>query len=738
MLPVALMAKVISGQVCGTEGEVVSFANVVLYQKQDSIHLSSTTTNTDGYFEINVKDIEQCFLQVSHVGYQTQNVAINDSILKIVLMPTLLSEVIVTADMIKKDASSEVYYITDSLRKSSANTLQLLDKLKGIKIDWTTDAVKIGEYRDVPIMVESKEMSLEYVRNLNPERIRRVEILRFPKGKYGSAPIVINIKLNNSYAGFDLGLRAKGMVSLRNKHSHSTDDGITFTYATGKWNIYGDAGVKNKRFFEARSYEETYSGQTEVTATEDYKNPNSRNRLTNINFSVGADYKINRNHVVSFQTWIDNNKEKDKQTYNDGMGAILSQTVGNYNASNITVGAFYRGVVGQKLHLSSDVTYNYYDVDEDKNFILYANTSDQLYEGKKNYGRVNADARYVWNDVLSSTIGYTFTKKDYNNYDRQSNAQLFSSEESRHDAYFSMNVTPAKNFNFVVGSNFLNVEEKNDDLSDANFSWMPLAKVYWKPFKFVSFLMNYFCDVQHPNLDKLSTVAYQRNAFLWYKGNAELKAQIMHYMQCRINLRDWIEFTYLYKYSSHEFTPWYYADGNRVIETLTNGDYVHQYLGLNGDYALPLNLGINFTANYQWYKRRSDEQMAWRNGHTWYLDVTATWRVYKGITLMSGYFLRYDKEPLLQGEKYGQNEQLMLGANVSALNNKLSLMLAMTIPTNAISKRTYSEISIPDYHYIAWNDEQVNNTMVQLSIRYNIGKGKVSKWQNKNNSEKEK
>jgi hypothetical protein len=69
--------------------------------------------------------------------------------------------------------------------------------------------------------------------------------------------------------------------------------------------------------------------------------------------------------------------------------------------------------------------------------------------------------------------------------------------------------------------------------------------------------------------------------------------------------------------------------------------------------------------------------------------------------------------------------------------NRVSIILAMTIPTNAISKRVYNEIDIPDYRYISWSNEKVNNAMIQLSLRYNLGKGKVSKMQNANKSETE-
>lgn len=736
--PLLLLAQIVSGKVSDVEGQPVPFAHVALLRQADSTIVAGMATDDKGTFKIKVNDSGNVFLRVSCVGYQPRNVAIGTSPLTVTLSPLALDEVTVEADRIKKNAISEVYYITDSLRRNSMNVLQLLNRLQGVKIDWVTDAVKIGEHRDVPMMVEGRETTQEYIRNLNPTRIRRVEILRYPKGKYGDAPIVLNIVLNNSYTGFDFGTYAKGMVSLKNKHSHHENGGITFTYATRKWNLYGEAEVKDRRAFEATAYEQMYRDASEITSIEKPGSPNRSESLSLWNASIGIDYKITPDHTLSVQTWADYSEGRDKETYMDMSRDFLSRSENDYDASNVTSGVFYKGEVNGKLHLSGDMTYNHYQVDEDKQYRWLSDVSGQLYEGMKDFWRVNADAQYVWSDRVSSTLGYTFTDKGYKNYSREDNRCLFSSKESRHNAYLNIFLNPNQYFNLVLGSNFMYIKEKEDTQSDSHFSWMPLAKVYWKPFKLISVSANYFCDVQHPNLDQQSTVAYQRNAFLWHKGNPALKANVMHYMECRLELKDIVRFTYLYKYSFREITPWYLVELDRVAETQVNGRYIHQYAGLSGDYTLPHNIGINFTANYQWYKRRAESDCSWRNGHTWYLDVTAMWQPHKYVSLMSGYFLRYDKEPLLQGKKYGQEEQLMVGAGTRLFKNRLSAMLVMTIPTQAISKRTYSKVDIPDYHYATWNNHKVNNAIIQLSLRYNIGKGKASRSKNANNSETEK
>ncbi len=737
-LSVSLWAQQVSGRVQDTEGEPVAYAYVVLLQKADSVVLTGTTTDEAGTFKLIVSDRQKCCLQVSHIGYRTQKVAIDGASVVVTLQPEAIDEIVVTGERIMRDASSQTYFITDSLRKASANAMQLLGKLQGISIDWATEGVKIGEYRDVPVMVEGREVGAQYVRGLNPARIRRVEMLRYPKEKYGDAPIVLNIILNNAYTGFDLGMHARAMASYKNKHSHQADGGATFTYATKKWDLYGDAALKEKRTYKATAYAQTYQEASETTAREDCRHPNGNDRLVDLNVSAGVDFKVKPGHTLSLQSWVERGGGKEDEAYNDAADVFLSRTKEDYQATSVTAGAYYKGEVAGKLQLSGDVTYNYYDVDEDKRYTLLEEVSRQLYEGKKNYWRANADARYTWSDKVGGTIGYTFTDKDYTNYNKPDGARLFSTRERRHDAYFSVSVAPGDNFNFVVGSNFLYVHEKNDTLREGNFSWMPLAKLYWRPLKVLSLLGNYFCDVQHPNLDQLSTVAYRRNDYLWHKGNPTLRANVMHYMELRLDVKDIVEFTYMYKHTAHEISPWYYTEEDRVIETLTGGDYVHQYAGFSGDYALPHRIGINFTANYQWYKRRAAGESAWQRGHTWYVDVTAGWQATGHLALMAGYFLRYDRQPLLQGMQYKQDEQCMVGANISLLQNKLSLMVATTIPTNALPKRAYSEVTLPDYHYITWNNEKVNNALFQVSLRWNIGKGKADRPQHVNHTETEK
>jgi hypothetical protein len=150
-----------------------------------------------------------------------------------------------------------------------------------------------------------------------------------------------------------------------------------------------------------------------------------------------------------------------------------------------------------------------------------------------------------------------------------------------------------------------------------------------------------------------------------------------------------------------------------------------------------LKFSMNFTANYQWYGRKGTESI-WRRGHTSYLDVAATCRMNSHVSLRAAYFLRDDHIPLLQGEKYDQEEILQLGLLGHLCQGRWSLSVNFTVPTSLLPKRTCQDITLPGFRFTSWEDERVNHALMQVGLRYNFGKGSVSKSKNPNRSKTEK
>lgn len=654
-----------------------------------------------------------------------------------------LKDVVVVADMVSRNASKETIFITDSLRKGTVSAIQLLAKLPGITTDWGTDEVNVGKDKNVPIVINGKEVKREYAISLNPKRIKKVEIMRCPAGKYSDYPVVLNIELADDYKGWDVSTFIRNLYSFRNKHSNREAIGTSFTYTLPKVNLYGSLSFNHRQNYDVSGYE--YSSMSDLmikSEAADYKKPNISTRNNMGSFSLGADYRLSNNQILSAQAWIERKGTKQNDSFsvfnNDKFYELNS--LDDFKTDDYTIGLFYKGKFANHLNLSSELIYNRYDIHEDRIYSEKDNIVLSPYKGNKNYWRYYLSANYYLGNKVSLWADYTQIWKDYSNSDRNENIVLYNSKETRSKLMGAISYQPFRNFNALLGSHLLTVKDENQQtaVSEKHTSWMPLFKGYWKPVKWMYLQYNYFCDVEYPNLDQLSTVRWQVNDVLWHRGNSELKPRIMHYSEITVNFVNIVKIDYMYKQSKDEIIDYYQHEEDKTYQTQANCNYRHNYLGMEGDYNLGNGVELSFVANYQWYHRYMKDDTK-HFGRTWYLDTQLLWNVPNTkLSFMASYFLRHDKLPLLQGKQYDEEEKLFVGTSYSLLKGKLPISLEVSIPTSMISKKTYTKVSLPNFAYQIYGDNRVNAFVALISVKYSLGKGKTTKLNNSKNLDMEK
>ena len=654
-----------------------------------------------------------------------------------------LKDVVVVADMVSRNASKETIFITDSLRKGTVSAIQLLAKLPGITTDWGTDEVNVGKDKNVPIVINGKEVKREYAISLNPKRIKKVEIMRYPAGKYSDYPVVLNIELADDYKGWDVSAFTRNLYSFRNKHSNREAIGTSFTYTLPKVNLYGSLSFNHRQNYDVSGYE--YSSMSDLvikSEAADYKKPNISTRNNMGSFSLGADYRLSNNQILSAQAWIERKGTKQNDSFsvfnNDKFYELNS--LDDFKTDDYTIGLFYKGKFVNHLNLSSELIYNRYDIHEDRIYSEKDNIVLSPYKGNKNYWRYYLSANYYLGNKVSLWADYTQIWKDYSNSDRNENIVLYNSKETRSKLMGAISYQPFRNFNALLGSHLLTVKDENQQtaVSEKHTSWMPLFKGYWKPVKWMYLQYNYFCDVEYPNLDQLSTVRWQVNDVLWHRGNSELKPRIMHYSEITVNFVNIVKIDYMYKQSKDEIIDYYQQEEDKTYQTQANCNYRHNYLGMEGDYNLGKGVELSFVANYQWYHRYMKDDTK-HFGRTWYLDTQFLWNVPNTkLSFMASYFLRHDKLPLLQGKQYYEEEKLFVGTSYSLLKGKLPISLEVSIPTSMISKKTYTKVSLPNFAYQTYGDNRVNAFVALISVKYSLGKGKTTKLNNSKNLDVEK
>ena len=654
-----------------------------------------------------------------------------------------LKDVVVVADMVNRNASKETIFITDSLRKGTVSAIQLLAKLPGITTDWGTDEVNVGKDKNVPIVINGKEVKREYAISLNPKRIKKVEIMRYPAGKYSDYPVVLNIELADDYKGWDVSAFTRNLYSFRNKHSNREAIGTSFTYTLPKVNLYGSLSFNHRQNYDVSGYE--YSSMSDLvikSEAADYKKPNISTRNNMGSFSLGADYRLSNNQILSAQAWIERKGTKQNDSFfvfnNDKFYELNS--LDDFKTDDYTIGLFYKGKFVNHLNLSSELIYNRYDIHEDRIYSEKDNIVLSPYKGDKNYWRYYLSANYYLGDKVSLWADYTQIWKDYSNSDRNEKIVLYNSKETRSKLMGAISYQPFRNFNALLGTHLLTVKDENQlkAVSEKHTSWMPLFKGYWKPVKWMYLQYNYFCDVEYPNLDQLSTVRWQVNDVLWHRGNSELKPRIMHYSEITVNFVNIVKIDYMYKQSKDEMIDYYLQEDDKTYQTQANCNYRHNYLGMEGDYNLGKGIELSFVANYQWYHRYMKDDTK-HFGRTWYLDTQLLWNVPNTkLSFMASYFLRHDKLPLLQGKQYDEEEKLFVGTSFSLLKGKLPISLEVSIPTSMISKKTYTKVSLPNFAYQTYGDNRVNAFVALISVKYSLGKGKITKLNNSKNLDMEK
>lgn len=654
-----------------------------------------------------------------------------------------LKDVVVVADMVSRNASKETIFITDSLRKGTVSAIQLLAKLPGITTDWGTDEVNVGKDKNVPIVINGKEVKREYAISLNPKRIKKVEIMRYPAGKYSDYPVVLNIELADDYKGWDVSAFTRNLYSFRNKHSNREAIGTSFTYTLPKVNLYGSLSFNHRQNYDVSGYE--YSSMSDLvikSEAADYKKPNISTRNNMGSFSLGADYRLSNNQILSAQAWIERKGTKQNDSFsvfnNDKFYELNS--LDDFKTDDYTIGLFYKGKFAYHLNLSSELIYNWYDIHEDRIYSEKDNIVLSPYKGNKNYWRYYLSANYYLGNKVSLWADYTQIWKDYSNSDRNENIVLYNSKETRSKLMGAISYQPFRNFNALLGTHLLTVKDENQlkAVSEKHTSWMPLFKGYWKPVKWMYLQYNYFCDVEYPNLDQLSTVRWQVNDVLWHRGNSELKPRIMHYSEITVNFVNIVKIDYMYKQSKDEIIDYYLQEDDKTYQTQANCNYRHNYLGMEGDYNLGKGVELSFVANYQWYHRYMKDDTK-HFGRTWYLDTQLLWNVPNTkLSFMASYFLRHDKLPLLQGKQYDEEEKLFVGTSYSLLKGKLPISLEVSIPTSMISKKTYTKVSLPNFAYQIYGDNRVNAFVALISVKYSLGKGKTTKLNNSKNLDMEK
>ncbi len=299
----------IRGLIKDEQDQALPYANIGLYRQADSSLISGTISDAEGAFRISHSSDGQCYLTVSFVGYESQvkdlegqtRESMDLGIIHLMKEKIELAEARVTAERIKarKEGDRTTFFVNSHMAKASATTMDLIQCIPGIQVDLFRHISLEGK-SNILILVNGKERSAEFLGQLDPRTIDKVEIIDSPgsefrsdvsgvihvilkendRGISGHIYSDIPLKMNEVYAFPSAGVN----LSLKKMHLFASYD--------GEFNYFDIEGINRKGFTAS-----TQESHLDITGS-------TRQEYWSHKIHAGLDYQINKYNQFSVYGFV--------------------------------------------------------------------------------------------------------------------------------------------------------------------------------------------------------------------------------------------------------------------------------------------------------------------------------------------------------------------------------------------------------------------------------------------------
>ncbi|OFY64937.1 MAG: hypothetical protein A2V64_03730 [Bacteroidetes bacterium RBG_13_43_22] len=196
----------ITGKLIGEKNyEAIPFAYIFLFKTTDVTLVSRTSSDLNGEFKIGPVIKGSYRLEISAIGYQRQFkfidiISNSDSDAGIIyLQDTVytLTGAIVEGERFKAKSEKEktTFFITKEMLDASYTGTDILKLVPGIQIDIMKN-ISLNGSRDILIFVDGAERDRNFISQLSPGQIDKVEVVNTPSSNYdGNITGAINIIL---------------------------------------------------------------------------------------------------------------------------------------------------------------------------------------------------------------------------------------------------------------------------------------------------------------------------------------------------------------------------------------------------------------------------------------------------------------------------------------------------------------------------------------------------------------
>lgn len=607
----------LKGRVVNKSKQPIEFIHATLL-KNDSTYVEGTATDSLGYFSFKAqKGNYKLILEQFGAEYFNDTLDLNEDLdlgeIEIDESVTL-EDIIITAGkrLIEQKVDRLVFNVEGAINASGSNGLDVLKLAPRIKVQ--NDKIFMIGKSNISVLINDRiiQMSEEdlttYLKSLNAEDIKSIEVIANPPAKYsaegnsGLVNIVLKKVENDAWNA-----SIRGFYQQASYAKGST--GGSFNIQKGKFQLSTALSYTNGSNAPQETNKIYYPNLT-------WNEINNRRDFTDaISARLGLEYKINSKLSTGFVYNFINStpliKEIDKTTLSSSINNVIDSlitTLGRneykrkLNSFNYHI-VYNLDTIGRRLSLDADIfdyknqTNRFFNT---QSFFSNNQPIPNSFKEIRNYGvqdiqnySINIDMEHPtnWANLnYGGRISFTKSNNLFNYSDIINNKEIpnpnfsnqFNYKENTQALYLSALKSFSEKWEAKVGLRyeFTQTEGFSQTLSQINTNdyskLFSTAYIAYSPNDYHFFSLNYGRRISRPNFGDLNPFRFVNNPYSYSEGNPFLQPAFT----------DNIEFEYSYK--DNLITNIYYSYTDDDFEQVTIID-----TNSNVQQVIPLNFIIN-------------------------------------------------------------------------------------------------------------------------------------------------
>ena len=756
----------------------VAFASAALYHQKDSSLVVGTVTDDAGLYQFNNLKKGKYYLKFSFLGYKPMiksNIEISGDNAKIDLgtielndQEQSIGEVKIEAERLKgvEQVDRTVYAINQMAIKASNSGLDLLKKIPSVQVDMQNN-ISLEGSSNILIYVDGKKRDKEYVAQIDPSLIDKVEIITNPSSKYDADVTgVINILLKKDK---NVGMSGRIDLEIPTSERMISSSSAGIDYGIGKFHFFGSGFSHYEQFgINEKILRESTNGNINSVFNQ---NGDGKLFVKIASIDYGFDYFINNKNTLNFYAnynpyQFNFNHDFDKTLENNKVLAEKNLTDSKNNDKNLgnNFSLFYKKQFDkQGQELTSEVSYYTYsgtqtneNTDQYLNIVDFTKQGSPIYrKDETNSNRKSVSGKMDYSQNFGSMkfetglqVSHQWLNTGFKNFVDgvlSGNANNdFKYKELRSAAYVNLS-GKLKELSWQIGSRFENSNiEVNDAEKNSYYCILPTLNLQHKLGEGKSIKFTYRRSITRPNASDLNPFVIVVDSMNSSKGNPKLEPYYTNKFQL----------TYNQNFGNNFIAPYIYADRYsnyfQQISTVGIGNKMTSYID---NVAKGFDYGAGLSAGFQPFKwwnintygkifqirvekdNKADlYNIAEAQKVSWQAGLTSVMTFFKNMNIIT--YAQYNSPQLNAQTTSSRSFLYLVGLEKGMFSDRAKLGVYYYLPF--INEFVYrkSETNGSNFHYTDTNTIDSKN-IVSIKFAYNFNSGKEVKRLERNKTKED-